>query len=112
MIVGRHPVQVSVVHPGGVKTRIASATLEEARARGEEPTAEQLARTRLYEEKLLRLPAEEAARIVVDGVEAGRPRILVGTDARAVDRLVRLLPARYPLLSAWFERKVFGGTRA
>jgi NAD(P)-dependent dehydrogenase (short-subunit alcohol dehydrogenase family)/pimeloyl-ACP methyl ester carboxylesterase len=112
MVVGRHPVQVSVVHPGGVKTGIASATLEEARARGEEPTAEQLVRTRLYEEKLLTLPAEDAARMVVDGVEAGRPRILVGTDARSVDRLVRLLPARYPLLSAWFERKVFGGTRA
>jgi NAD(P)-dependent dehydrogenase (short-subunit alcohol dehydrogenase family) len=108
MLVGGHPVQVSVVHPGGVKTGIASATLREAQAKGEEPTAEQLARTRLYEEKLLRMPAEEAARIVVDGVEAGRARILVGRDARALDRIARLLPARYPRVSAWFETKAFG----
>ena len=93
-----------------MKTSIATATLEEAEQRGVAPTAEQLARTRLYNDKLLRLPAEEAARIVVDGVEAGLPRILVGKDARAMDRVVRLLPARYPALSAWFERKVFGPT--
>ena len=110
MLADRQPVQVSVVHPGGVKTGIASATLRDAQARGEVPTPEQLARTRLYEEKLLRLPAEEAARIVLDGVEAGRARILVGRDARAIDRMVRLLPARYPLVSAWFERKAFGRT--
>ena len=42
------------------------------------------------------MPPERAARIIVDGVEAGRPRILVGRDAKAVDLLVRLLPRRYP----------------
>jgi NAD(P)-dependent dehydrogenase (short-subunit alcohol dehydrogenase family)/pimeloyl-ACP methyl ester carboxylesterase len=100
------PVQVSVVHPGGVRTNIAKAALAEAREQGAEITPEQEARRRFYDEKLLRMPAEQAARIVVDGVEAGRPRILVGLDARAVDALVRLLPSRYPALLARVTRRV------
>ncbi|MEU4422126.1 SDR family NAD(P)-dependent oxidoreductase [Actinoplanes sp. NPDC024001] len=101
MLVGGHPVQVSVVHPGGVKTNIASAT-------GSDLTPAQAARVRVYNEKLLTMPAAEAARIILDGVEAGRPRILVGRDAKAVDRLVRLLPRRYPALVARYERRLFG----
>ncbi|MGY1829454.1 SDR family NAD(P)-dependent oxidoreductase [Geodermatophilus sp. SYSU D01180] len=108
MIAGGHPVQVTVVHPGGVKTNIASATVAEAQAQGLELSPAELARNRVYNEKLLTMPAEQAARIVVDGVEAGKPRVRVGKDAVLVDRLVRLLPARYPVLSAWYDRKLFG----
>ncbi|MER6264932.1 SDR family NAD(P)-dependent oxidoreductase [Streptomyces sp900105245] len=108
MLAGRHPVQVSVVHPGGVKTNIANAALEQARARGLAPTRQQLDRARVYNEKLLKMPAEQAARIIVDGVEAGRPRIRVGTDAKIVDRLVRLVPGRYPQLAVALERRSFG----
>ncbi|AUI57278.1 SDR family oxidoreductase [Amycolatopsis sp. BJA-103] len=107
MIAGRHPVRVTVVHPGGVKTGIASSALKEAQARGIEPTAEQLERVRLYNEKLLKMPADQAARIIVDGVEAGKPRVLVGNDAKLVDRLVRLLPRLYPKLIVDFERRRF-----
>ena len=109
MIAGGHPVQVTVVHPGGVKTNIASATLRQAEEQGIELSAAEVARQRVYDEKLLTMPAEQAARIVVDGVEAGKPRVRVGKDAVLVDRLVRLLPARYPVLSAWYDRKLFGG---
>ncbi|WP_432168799.1 SDR family NAD(P)-dependent oxidoreductase [Streptomyces sp. 1222.5] len=108
MLAGRHPVRVSVVHPGGVKTNIATAALEQARARGLAPTRQQLDRARVYNEKLLKMPAEQAARIIVDGVEAGRPRIRVGTDAKIVDRLVRLAPGRYPQLAVALERRSFG----
>lgn len=108
MLAGRHPVRVSVVHPGGVKTNIATAALEQARARGLAPTRQQLDRARVYNEKLLKMPAEQAARIVVDGVEAGRPRIRVGIDAKIVDRLVRLAPGRYPQLAVALERRKFG----
>ncbi|KZB85375.1 SDR family NAD(P)-dependent oxidoreductase [Amycolatopsis regifaucium] len=107
MIRDRHPVHVTVVHPGGVKTGIASSALKEAQARGIEPTAEQLERVRLYNEKLLKMPAERAARIIVDGVEAGKPRVLVGNDAKLVDRLVRLFPRHYPKLIVDFERRRF-----
>jgi NADP-dependent 3-hydroxy acid dehydrogenase YdfG len=108
MIAAGHPVQVTVVHPGGVATNIATASVTEAREQGIELSAEQVARSRTYNEKLLRMPAEQAARIIVDGVEAGRPRVRVGSDAKLIDRLVRLLPARYPVLSAWYDRRLFG----
>jgi NAD(P)-dependent dehydrogenase (short-subunit alcohol dehydrogenase family) len=100
------PVRVSVVHPGGVRTDIADAALRDAKARGLPVTEEDERRRRAYTEKLLRMPAAEAARIVVDGVEKGRARILVGRDARAVDALVRLLPERYVRLGAALARRV------
>ena len=109
LLAAGHPVQVSVVHPGGVRTNIATAAMQHARAQGQEMTAAEEARHRAYNEKLLRMPPEQAARIVVDGVEAGRPRILVGTDAKAVDLLVRLAPRLYPVLVARAERRFAGG---
>jgi hypothetical protein len=39
-------------------------------------------------------------------VEAGRARILVGNDARLVDAVVRLLPARYAPIAVAIERRV------
>ena len=106
MIQAGHPVQATVVHPGGVSTNIASAELETARAEGKELTAEQVARARTYNEKLLKLPAEQAARIIVDGVEAGSPRIRVGNDAKIIDLIVRLLPTQAPKLAVAFERRL------
>ena len=100
MITGGHPVQVSVVHPGGVKTNIANAAFDHAQTQGAVVTPADEATRRAYNDKLLRMPPEQAARIVVDGVEANRSRILVGRDAKAVDLLVRLLPGRYPALVA------------
>jgi short-subunit dehydrogenase len=105
MLTARHRVGVTVVHPGGVKTRIADAALDQARKRGFVPTEADLRRHRTFNEKILRMPPEQAARIIVDGVEAGRSRILVGNDARLVDAIVRLLPARYPRVAVALERR-------
>jgi len=106
MLSAGHPVQVTVVHPGGVRTNIAAAGLERAR-RVRAVSAEEEARVRTYNEKLLKMPPQRAARIVVDGVEAGKPRVLVGNDAKIVDLLVRLFPRQYPALVARMERKRF-----
>ncbi|WP_327010327.1 SDR family NAD(P)-dependent oxidoreductase [Dactylosporangium sp. NBC_01737] len=108
LLVAGHPVRVSIVHPGGVRTNIATAALDQARRQGLAVTARDEARTRLYNEKLLKMPADRAARIIVGGVEAGRPRILVGGDAKAVDLLVRLLPRWYPHFAVRLEKKLFG----
>lgn len=99
------PVKVSVVHPGGVATNIAQATLMHARRRGIPVTADDEARARYYSETLLRKPPADAARIILDGMAAGRPRIRVGWDAVLVDALVRIAPARYPsLVASWVRR--------
>ena len=103
MLLGKHPMLVSVVHTGGVKTNIATAALAEAG----DPSDQYTARARVYNEKLLKLPAQTAAKIIVEGVAAHRPRIIVGNDARLVDLMVRLLPRSYPRLTAWWTRRVF-----
>ena len=105
MLQAGHAVGVTVVHPGGIKTAIASSALEAARARGEEITPEHEARQRLYEKKLLKMDPAQAATTIIDGVEAGRARVRVGNDAKVVDLLVRLLPGVYPRgLVAWERR--------
>lgn len=107
MLFAKHPVKVSVVHPGGVKTNIASAALAAAMARTPERAALETKRAEVYNEKLLKTSAERAAKTIVDGVEANKERILVGPDATILDAVVRLLPSVYPRLAAAWERRTF-----
>lgn len=103
-----HPVKVSVVHPGGIKTNIASAAGAAERSRtGQELDAAARAREKAYNDKLLKMPASKAAQIIVGGVEKDRLRILVGSDAKAVDRLVRLSPTHAPRLLADYFKRMF-----
>jgi NAD(P)-dependent dehydrogenase (short-subunit alcohol dehydrogenase family) len=99
MLRDKLPVKVTVVHPGGVKTNIATAGLQHAEELGYEVTEHERRRMQAYNEKLLRMPAPVAAQIIIDGVESDRPRVLVGNDAKFVDKIVRLSPAGYPRLT-------------
>lgn len=91
MQVHGHPVGVSVVHPGGIKTNIATAELERAKAEGKaHPDGDK--RTKFYNEKLLKMPPEQAAKIIVNGVQKRRMRIIVGRDARFMDLVQRAAP--------------------
>jgi NAD(P)-dependent dehydrogenase (short-subunit alcohol dehydrogenase family) len=103
-----HPVGVTVVHPGGIRTNIATAAAEAARARGLELTAADEARRRYYERKVLRMDPARAAETIIAGVEAGRARVLVGTDARAVDALVRAAPSLYHRVLLAADRRLPG----
>jgi hypothetical protein len=89
-----------------VATSISDNALAAARDAGHEITADHEARNRTYREKLLRLPADKAAAIIVDGVEKGRVRIRVGSDAVLVDRLVRLLPTAAGRIAVALERRM------
>ena len=88
MLIARHPVQVTCVHPGGIKTRIA----HNARATTSHDPA-QVARH--FDTKLARMTPDRAAEIIWSGVLANRPRVVVGADAKALDWFVRLVGARY-----------------
>jgi NAD(P)-dependent dehydrogenase (short-subunit alcohol dehydrogenase family) len=79
------------VHPGGVGTNIARNARFYVDDRGESDH-EQL---QLDFARVARLSPDSAAEIIVRGVERGRGRVLVGSDARAVDLLQRLVPERY-----------------
>ena len=98
------PVRVTVVHPGGVRTNIANNGLLHAEELGYEVTEHERRRIQTYNEKLLRLPAQTAAKIIVDGVEKNRSRVLVGNDAKFVDAVVRLLPVGYSRATLTLDR--------
>jgi NAD(P)-dependent dehydrogenase (short-subunit alcohol dehydrogenase family) len=106
MLADALPVKVTVVHPGGVRTNIATAAFEHARGKGEALGTRDEQRMDFYNEKLLRMEPADAAEIILTGVAAGRPRILVGASARRLDRLTRLLPAAGPAITAWFDRHI------
>jgi short-subunit dehydrogenase len=95
---------VSVVHPGGVKTNIATSAMANAEVLGLEVTDVDRARAKLYNEKFLKMDPARAAQIIADGVERGRLRIRVGKDAVFVDLLVRLFPSAAPRLAVMFNR--------
>lgn len=83
-------ISLSVVHPGGVATSIAKdARIPDAVVATIDPVR------RAKMEKLLSLAPEDAASIILAGVERRAPRIIVGSDARKMDILQRLRPARY-----------------
>jgi short-subunit dehydrogenase len=83
-------VGVTVVHPGGVKTRIA----ESART-GSGVSAEEYEQGRRQFAKLLTMPPEKAAALIVEAIEKRRPRLLIGWSAKVPDVLVRLMPGTY-----------------
>jgi NADP-dependent 3-hydroxy acid dehydrogenase YdfG len=88
MLVSGHRVGVTVVHPGGIKTAIA----RNARVTASEDKA---ATASLFDERLATMSPEKAARIIVDGMLAGKARVLVGLDAHLLHHLGKLLGSRY-----------------
>ena len=85
-------VTVSVVYLGGVRTGIMRRGTYASSA-----NAEQIQRT--FDEVIARTSPQAAAARILQGVEQGRRRIVVGPDARLVDALVRVAGSRYQRLS-------------
>ena len=81
---------VTVVHPGGIATSIA----EKARIPADF-TEQEIAQRREKYQKLLRLPPEVAGETIVRGIERRKSRILIGSDAKTISLIARLLPESY-----------------
>ncbi|MBW0101116.1 SDR family oxidoreductase [Pseudonocardia sp. KRD291] len=79
---------VTTVHPGGIKTRIAS----DARV-GVNIPADEAEQGKRDFAKLLTIPPEKAAEQIIDGIEHRRARVLIGMSAKIPDVLARLFPA-------------------
>ena len=93
MLIAGHPVHVTCVHPGGIKTAIArNATAVEGK------DAATLAA--FFDAKLAKTSAESAAKTILRAVIGNRPRSVVGWDAKALDVLVRLIGPAYQRLIA------------
>jgi NAD(P)-dependent dehydrogenase (short-subunit alcohol dehydrogenase family) len=82
-------VHVVTVHPAGIATGIARSSRIAAAA--DQAAAEKSSRRF---DKLLSIPAEEAAAIIIKGIERKDDRVLVGADAVRVDLMTRLLGPR------------------
>ena len=83
-------VGVTVVHPGGIKTRIA----ESART-GSGVSAEEWEEGQRQFRKLLSIEPSDAAGQIIAAIERRRPRLLIGWSAKVPDVLVRLMPGSY-----------------
>jgi NADP-dependent 3-hydroxy acid dehydrogenase YdfG len=89
MLVSGHPVRVTAVHPGGIKTAIARNGRYSARE-------DALGSAAIFDEKMASMTPERAAEIIVNkGVLGGRARVLVGLDAHALHHFARLTGSRY-----------------
>lgn len=98
MLVAGHPVTVTCVHPGGIRTGISrhgrkAAGLDAARIDA------------LFDTKLATMSPDRAAEIILDGALAGKPRVLVGLDAHVIHHFARILGARYQdVVARWTAR--------
>ncbi len=100
MLVAKHPVKVTCVHPGGVKTAVArNATV--AAGLDHKSFAE------FYDRRLLIHSPEMAAETIVSGVAKGRARVVVGLEAKAVDVLARIIGSSYQRIVAAGVAKFF-----
>jgi NAD(P)-dependent dehydrogenase (short-subunit alcohol dehydrogenase family) len=99
MLIAGHPVEVTCVHPGGIKTAI-------ARNSGSAAGLDQSEIADFFDRKLAKTSAESAAKTILRAVVGNRPRVLIGLDAKAFDALVRLIGPRYQRLFATLARRV------
>jgi NAD(P)-dependent dehydrogenase (short-subunit alcohol dehydrogenase family) len=91
MMVNGHPVQVTCVHPGGIKTAI-------ARNAGAVDGQDAKALADFFDHKLAKTSAASAARSIRRAVIGNRPRAVVGWDAKILDAVVRLTGPGYQRL--------------
>lgn len=75
-------VKVTVIHPGAVNTKIMSNSGVERSGGGDAAQASRI------------LQADEAARIMLRGIEKDKFRVMVGKDARFLDLFYRFHPAK------------------
>jgi short-subunit dehydrogenase len=77
------------VHPGGIRTNIATVSRRCRNAAEEEAQAEGLA------DSMLVTPPEHCAEEILAGLRAGKRRILTGSGARTISWVSRLFPDSY-----------------
>jgi NAD(P)-dependent dehydrogenase (short-subunit alcohol dehydrogenase family) len=99
MLVAGHPVRVTCVHPGGIKTAI-------ARNAGAAHGRDAAAFSGYFDRRLARTSPERAARTILRAAERGRSRVLVGPDARVLDVLVRLAGPGYQRMGAALAKRL------
>jgi NAD(P)-dependent dehydrogenase (short-subunit alcohol dehydrogenase family) len=86
MLIARHPVGVSCVHPGGIKTNI---------VRNSRSGADDQEKAAQGFERIAKTTPEKAAQTILRGIERKSARILIGPDAYVIDAIPRVLGSAY-----------------
>lgn len=102
MAISGYPVNVTCVHPGGIKTNIVRSS-RIGNVAGMGPSEKQHA-AKMFD-AMARTSPDEAARVILNGVRRNSPRVLIGMDARLIDSVQRLLPTGYQNLLIWSTRR-------
>jgi len=93
LLISKAPVKMTVVHPGGIKTAIArNATVAE--------NYDQQSVAKFFDAKLAKTTPDQAAKVILKGVEKGKGRVLIGSDAVALDIIQRLTGSKYQRIIA------------
>ena len=104
MMLARHPVKVTTVHPGGIRTAIArNATAAEG--------LDTAGLAEWFDTKMARTSPERAAQIILEGVAENKARVLVGTDAKILDIFVRVTGPGYHKALVALARRAMPPTR-
>lgn len=99
MLIAKHPVKVTCVHPGGIKTAIArNATMPDG--------DDQVTFAQFFDKRLARTTPEDAAKTIANGVRKGKPRVLIGADAKFLDAWVRVVGPSYQRVVAIVTSRV------
>ncbi len=91
MTLNGHPVKVTSVHPGGIKTAIAR---NGAAAEGVDPELT----AKFFDKRLANTTPQRAAEVILEAVHKNRARVLVGPDAKVLDAIVRVTGSGYQRL--------------
>jgi NAD(P)-dependent dehydrogenase (short-subunit alcohol dehydrogenase family) len=89
----KSPINLTVVHPGGIKTNIVrnsrmGVTIATDNAR----RVESIER---FDTDFAKTTAQVAAQTIIKGIEKNAPRVLIGGDAKFMDLLQRFRPGTY-----------------
>jgi hypothetical protein len=87
----RHPKELTAEHVNGIRDRFAAQGVDLSAASDEDIRNVVVRRAESFRDDAP-TTAAQAATIILDGVRAGRWRILVGDDAHRLDELVRADP--------------------
>ena len=100
-------VGVTVVHPGGIRTSVGVNARKAAAL-----TPDEIAKGQAIFNLLTKTEPEEAAEVIVRGIERREHRVLIGKDARQIATLVRLFPVSYwPRIQKLLARTIRRATR-
>jgi short-subunit dehydrogenase len=88
----KSPIQVTVVHPGGIKTNIVRNMRTGVGVTDNARRSESIER---FDTEFAKTTPTVAAQTIIKGIEKNAPRVLIGGDAKFMDLLQRFRPGRY-----------------